>query len=219
MLCVRVVAPEAPGLKALGWWNEFSQLANIGGVDLELLGSTQATYQAVTEFLRGRCDVLIWSGHGDRNQLVTADERRLDGEDLATYARPAMARVIVVAACFSAAPDEDLDSITLALSQGGMNAIGMSVAVGDGAAVTFNVELVRALAAGADLARAFRLAQKRMAEVSRECAQSAFLMPALTNGYRMIADHVSQLDTRVGNVESKLDQVLTRLERLDRRRG
>jgi len=218
VLTVRVVAPEAPGLEPLGWWSEFSQLANIGGVDLALLGSSQATYQAITEFIRPRCDVLIWSGHGQRNRLITADLRYVDGEDLATYAKPATPRVIVVAACYSAAADEDLDSITLAISQAGLNAIGMHAEVSDSGAVAFNVEFVRALAAGADLARAYRLAQKRMAEVSLDCAQNAFLMPALTNGYRVISDHVSQLDTRVGNVEHKIDQVLLRLEQLDRRR-
>jgi hypothetical protein len=218
VLSVRVVAPEPPQLEPLGWWREFAQLSHISGVDLALLGSSEATYQAITEFLRPRCDVLIWSGHGLRNRLVTADGRFVDGEDLATYARPATPRVIVVAACYSAAADEDLDSITLAISQAGLNAIGMHAAVGDAAAVVFNVEFVRALAAGADLGRAFRLAQKRMAEVDLACAQNAFLMPALTNGYRVIADHVAQLDTRVGGVEQKIDQILLRIENLDRRR-
>lgn len=209
---VHVIAPEIEGMEPLGWWREYTQLSNIAGVEAKVLGGREATFPAVTEFMRSPCSLLLWSGHGGPNNLMCADRQSLDGDDLAMYARPSMARAVVLSACLSAYPDEDLDSLVMALSQAGMNAVGVMVTVKDAAAITFNIEFVRAMAAGADLARAYRSAQKRMAAISRNCAANAILMPALTNGYRVIADRVDRVEVRVGNMERKLDDVLTLLE-------
>ncbi len=216
-LRVHVVAPEVPGKDRLDQWGELTQLAAIDGVALDVCGGPGATRQAVVDFVRRPCDVLVWSGHGGPNRLDTADGLSLDGEDLATYAKGALARVVVLMACLSGATDEDLDSLVETLSQEGLTTVGMLVSVRDRAAIAFNVEFIRALAAGASLARAFRTGRKQMRAVSADCAANVILMPGINDGMRALMDRMDGMDRRLVMVERKVDDVLVLLDQ--RRNG
>lgn len=209
-LSVLVIMPEAPGLPPLALWQEFNQLNDIAGIKVELVANVYATRSRIAAALRKRHDVVIWSGHGAPNRLITADGSSVDGEWLATQARCGAPVALVLAACLSGASDEDLKGIAELVSRNGVNAIGMMVAVQDTAAITYNVSFVEAMVAKANIGRAHDVARKAMKDKDPTSAQGAVLFPALSNGYRDDVDWKNEVDARLGAVERKIDMLLDR---------
>ena len=202
-----VIGPEAPGLARLGWLDEVSQIGEIPGVELEFLGGRQATLAAVAARLNQAGDVAIWSGHGGPNRLLLPDGAVVDGEWLACQVKPGRLRAMVVAACYSGPHDESLQSLVEALSQAGVSAVGMWVALEDRAASVYVVEFVRALAAGANVAVAHRVAGRMMGAQYPAMAGAAFLLPGLVNGYSAIGDRLARVEGRLVGLESKIEWI------------
>jgi hypothetical protein len=202
---ILLIGPEAPGLPRLAWLGETSAMGEIPGVTVAFLGGPQATLPGVAARLRAFHDVVIWSGHGGPNRLALADGLMVDGEWLACQLQGNPPRALVVAACFSGHHDESLQSLAEAASQVGISTVGMWVAVEDRAAGTYTVEFVRALAAGANVAVAHRVAGRMMADRFPAAAGAAFLLPGLTNGYSVINERLARVESRLTGLEGKLD--------------
>jgi hypothetical protein len=208
-----VIAPEAPGLPALGWWAEMSQLGAIGGVQLEVCGGRQASRAAIATKLQAWWDLVIWSGHGRPGQLLCVDGA-VGAEWVACMMRQAPPGVAVLAACMSGQRDDSqgeagLQSLAETLSQNGITTVGMWMNVEDRAATVYTVEFARALAAGAGVALAHRVAVQQMALDWPAMAGVAFLLPGLMNGYGKIQGRLDEIGRRLELVESKLDRLLT----------
>jgi hypothetical protein len=202
---VLLIGPDAPGLPGLAWLGEASAMGEIPGVQVAFLGGRQATLPAVAARLAAYHDVVIWSGHGGPNRLALADGLMVDGEWLACQMQTNPPRGLIIAACFSGNHDESLQSLAEATSQVGVSTVGMWVAVEDRAAGAYTVEFVRALAAGANVAVAHRVAGRMMADRFPTAAGAAFLLPGLTNGYSAINERLARVESRLTGLEGKLD--------------
>lgn len=199
---VIVIAPEAPGLKKLDRVEEFAGLSALAGVELQFVAGNRATLDAISAALLGGADTVVWAGHGGPNQLVTADAV-VDGEWVASQLGFAPPKVAVIAACFSAGADEALESITNAISEEGIDCIGMSVGIADGSAILFTREFVRARIAGAGVATAKRVAANM---VQRKYADGRVieLVPGLRNGTRAMALRLRGIETRLDAIEKAI---------------
>jgi hypothetical protein len=188
-----VIQPEAPGQKPLEWWSEISQIGEITGVDMKLIAAKQATIARISAALRNPYDVVIWSGHGGIGKLAVVDGF-VSADWLACQLKQAPPALLVLAACLSGQRDAALNSIAEIISQAGINCVGMWVSVEDKAAITYNVELVRALSAGTDVSRAHRVAVAQMAMACPNMADAAFLLPGLANGYGKVLSRIVALE-------------------------
>jgi hypothetical protein len=181
-LRLTVIAPEAPGLPPLAWLTEIGGLCEIEGVDVTVVGGPQVNRAAVARGLGRPADVVIWSGHGRESGLLLADGSLATGKWIATQVRCGAPRLLVLAACGSGLADGRLESLTAAVSRAGVNVVGFPLQAADRAAVIYNVELVRALAAGADVGAAHEVALEGVATDYPDVAQGITLTPGLTNG-------------------------------------
>lgn len=193
-LRVLLVAPEAPGLPPLAWAGEAGEIAAMDGVELEIAGGPQATLTRVSGRLRGQHELVVWSGHGGANTLALADGV-VDGEWLACQLRQSPPEAALLAACFSAAQDAALDSLTETVSRAGINVVGMWVDVADRAALVYTREFVRALLAGAGVATADRVANRMMVAAYPAAAGTVHLVPGLLNGYGEIHRRLDRLES------------------------
>jgi hypothetical protein len=209
---VLVIGPEAPGLPAVGWLREVSQIGEIPGVKLEFLGDRAATLGAVANRLARPADVVVWSGHGGPNRLLLSDGLSVDGEWLACQLRPCAPKAVILAACLSGLHDEGLQSLAETVSQAGFSTAAMWLAVEDRAASTYVVEFVRALAAGGSVAVANRVAGKMMAAQYPAMAGAAFLLPGLTNGYGVINERLARVESGLAGLAESVDDRLSGLE-------
>ncbi len=182
-LTVTWIAPEVPGLQPLAFLSELGQIAKIDGVGLNIVAGTQITRSDVARALRARCDVLLWSGHGRPGELVLPDGP-VRAKWVAAQARAGVPRLVVLAACGSLLRDDGLKSMAEEVSRLGLNCVGFPLEANDAAAICFNVELVRAMAAGCAVGAAFDVALDEICNVAT--AAGVFLVPGLTNGYRDI---------------------------------
>lgn len=220
-----VIAPEAPGLPPLAMWQEISQIGDIEGVELTVCGGRAATRSRVAAQLRNPWELAIWSGHGQPGSLMAADGL-ISAEWLACQLRQAPPALAVVSACFSVARDAALGAITTAISQAGINVVGMWLAVEDRAAIVYDVELARAMASGSGVAVAHRVAVDQVALEYPKMAGCMYLTPGLVNGYRQIAQRMDGIEDRLGQVETVIatrmagvEQKLDLLTSLFRRDG
>jgi hypothetical protein len=201
---VLLIAPEAPGLPALDWIAELAQIAALPGVRVEMCMGQQATRAAVAMRLHQWWDCILWSGHGAPGRLALVDGP-VGSDWLACMMRQAPPGAVVLSACFSGARDAALQSMAETLSQSGITCVGMWVEVEDRAAVIYDVEFVRALASGAGVAAAHRVAVTQVALEHPSAAGAAFLLPGLVNGYGKIAAELGAIRERLEVVERKLD--------------
>jgi hypothetical protein len=185
-LRVTLIAPQTPGYEPLAWLDEIAAAGQMEGVQLRIVAGDDVTRARAAQALREPAEVVIWSGHGAENGLLLSDGSVIHGKWLATQARVAAPRVLVAAACGSAVMDPRLESIAGELSRAGINAVGFPLRASDRAATTYNIELLRALAAGADVGTAHEVALESAAAQSPQTAAGIYLTPALTNGYRVI---------------------------------
>ncbi len=202
---VIVIAPEAPGLQKLDRVEEFAGLSALAGVELQFVAGNRATLDAISAALLGGADIVVWAGHGGPNQLMAADGV-VDGEWLASQLGYAPPRVAIIAACFSAQADETLESITNAISEGGIDCIGMTSSIADGAAILFTREFVRARVAGAGVATARRVAAK-MVQRKYPDGRTIELVPGLRNGTRAMAQRVRGIEARLDAIEKVIDRL------------
>lgn len=212
--------PEGSKLPALGWLDELGGIAEIDGVRLKTVAGRSATVPNVARALRNSdAELVIWSGHGAEDGLMVADGTILDGEWIATQARAGAPETFLVGACYSGNRGEFLTSITEAVSQAGIHAIGFTVAADDRAAAVYAIELVRALVADADVAQANRVAMRFCRQISPSTAGGIIVVPALVSGYRAIIreirevkDTTDRLAERIEKVESGQEHLLSRIE-------
>lgn len=214
-LRVLVIAPDAlqlpgqPPLPALNWRDELAQIGQVPDVRLELCVGRVAVRACVAARLHEWWDVVLWSGHGAPGRLLLTDGA-VGADWLATMMRQAPPGVVVLSACFSGSRDPALlQSMAETLSHSGITTVGMWVAVADRAAIVYDVEFVRALAAGAPVALAHRVAVEQVALDCPAAAGAAFLLPGLMNGYGLIREELADLRLRVAGIEAKLDRVLS----------
>jgi len=203
---VVVIAPEAVGFAPLRWLREIGALSALAGVTVDVIGGQEAGPGAVSAGLRRRVDAVIWSGHGQPNGLLLSDGSVIDGEWIATQVRCGAPRVMVLAACGSALKDEHLESLASEVSRVGVNVVGLPMDSADLGVITFNVEFVRALVAGADCWTAHRVACKRVAGDYPELAAGIFLTPGLTNGYRVIVDRLDRMEGRLDALAALIEE-------------
>jgi len=204
------IAPSNDRLPALGWLDELGEIAQIRGVTMRTVSGRVATAAAIADALStSGCEVIIWSGHGQEDGLVTADNRILSGEWIATQARAGAPEAFLVGACYSGARGEFLDSITEQIAQAGIHAIGFMVAADDNAAAVYACEFVRALVADADVTRANRVAIRAAAQINRQTAVGVTFHAAIMDGYRSILAEIK-------GVRAATDLLSGRVERVER---
>jgi hypothetical protein len=207
-LRVLVIAPDAPGLTPLDWRDELAQIGQVPDVRLELCIGRSAVRACVAARLHEWWDVVLWSGHGAPGRLLLTDGA-IGADWLACMMRQAPPGVVVLSACFSGARDAALQSMAETLSHSGITTVGMWVGVADRAAIVYDVEFIRALAVGASVAVAHRVAVQQVALDVPAAAGAAFLLPGLMNGYGLIREELAELRVRVEGIEVKLDRVLS----------
>lgn len=186
------IAPEIPGAAPLSWLAEIGDIAAIEGVHLNLVTGPKITRAQVAQALRHRHDLTVWSGHGAPGGLQMPDLGMIAPKWIATQARCGLPRLIVLAACGSQLRDDQLKSMTEEISRQGLNAVGFPASTEDPAAVLFNVELARALVAGATVGNAFDVALEAISHTAT--AKGVFLTPGLTNGYRDVVVRMEALE-------------------------
>ena len=209
-----VVAPEVVGEKPLGWAHEFAGLSALAGVELRLVAADKATLDAVSAAMREPWDVVVWSGHGRPGGLAAVDGV-VDGGWLAAQVGYCPPRVVVLAACYSANVALDgLSGLTHAVSEQGIDCIGMRHAVEDAAAIVFTRELVRAVAAGVGVSQGKRVAERMVRARYPNVGEIEFV-PGLRNGTRAMAfrmkaveDQVVALGGQMRGFDEKMDLVI-----------
>lgn len=209
MLRVLFIAPVAPNLPRLAWHDELAALADIDGVDVTLVAGEVATIANVAKRLTADAwDVIVFSGHGKANCLILSDGRAIPGAWLATQAKARAPEVVLVGACYSAAADDSLHTISQEIADAGLHAIAFEAAVDDLAGAVFATEFIRSMAAVFDVTRAMRVATEMTAQVSLNTAKSARLSRAAVNGWR-------QFTKRLDGIECTLAEMNDRLRRLE----
>jgi len=211
-LHVVVVAPETKGLPPLRWIRELGGLAEIEGVKLELIGGPTINQVQAARALRTKCDILIWSGHGHENGLVLANGQTVRGRWVATQVAAGKPRLMVLSSCGSQCKDDRQDSLTNLISKVGVNVIGFPTDLADEAAITYNMELVRALAAGSDVGMAHDVAIEAIEEQFPEMARGIQLMPGLTNGLRSLYDRMTRIEQEQRRQNALLMAIASKLD-------
>jgi hypothetical protein len=211
---VLFVAPAAPGLPALRWWNELAEMTEVEGAQVELVVGASATIDRVAKTLRRGADIIVFSGHGMQNQIILSDGRRVSGEWIATQARKTPPEVILVGACLSGARDgHSLESIGEAISQAGIHAVVFEAPIEDASAAVFSTEFVRSMVAVFDVVRANRVATMSAAQVCMDTAAAARLVPGVVNGYREFVRRLDAMDCRISQLSAGQDMILQVLQR------
>lgn len=208
-----LIAPEPPTLPRLAWTEELASLAELPDLRMTLCRGPAAVRAGVATHLNRSHDCILWVGHAAPGRLLLSDGA-VSADWLACMMRQAPPSVAVLSACFSGSRDTALQSIAETLSQSGITTVGMWAAVSDRAAAVYDTEFVRALASGANVATAHRVAIAQLAIEYPAEAGAAFLLPGLVNGYEKIAQELRTINQRLSAVERKLDSLAPAGERL-----
>lgn len=218
-LDIRWIAPVPPKLPKLNWIDELGGIAQIRGVNLKTLVGPAATMDAISEFLsEPGVDLLIWSGHGKEDCLVSTDDKEMDAEWIAAYASGSGAEAFVVGACYSGARGGSLQSITEEVGSVGIHTLGFSAAADDKAAATLAIQFTRAMLV-TDVYQAGRLAIKACAKIDLETARSVVTASASSRSQRKIIEELKKvkentesLGVRVARVERTQEEILQRVD-------
>lgn len=210
-LTVTLFAPEVESLPRLAWLAEIGALSAIDGVDVQVVGGPDTRKNDVAAGLRRRADVMIWSGHGEPGGLALGRATVVRPQWLATQVRCGIPRLLVVAACGSLARDEHMRSLAAEVAKAGINVVGFPLEADDMAAATYNIELIRALRAGASVGTATDVALESIADEFAKTAKGVFLMPGLTNGYRDIVVRLEAVECGQRSLLERMDLVLDAL--------
>jgi len=201
------IAPDVSGMPDLPRLDEIGGLSEIPGAVIRSVCGNITRGRVAIE-LQKLVDVVAWSGHGKRGRLFLTNGRTVGAGWVAAQSHLAAPKLFILAACGSGDPDQHLESLAHELSYQGVNAVGFPFKTSNDGASTYIVEVVRAMAAGATVGAAHKVALAETAEVDKELADHIILIPALTNGYRDVVDQMKGFDTRLGSVERKIDVVM-----------
>jgi len=214
-LRVLLIAPEHSDFAPLAWVKELAGLTALG-VELVFVGADQATLNQIGARLHEPYDMLIWAGHGADDQLLTTDGL-VDGNWLAAQLRTVHPRVVLIMACMSADLDDNLDSITRAISDAGIDCIGVRAQIEDHVARVFAREFVRATMANSNASQATRIALSMARPYG--AVKGIDLVPGASNGY-LLSDRlatlertVARMDGQIASNSMKLDLVLMILQK------
>lgn len=210
-LKVTLFAPEVEGLPRLAWMSEIGGISAIEGVDLTVVGGPETRRNDVATALRSRADVMIWSSHGTPGGLLIAKNQLLRAQWLATQVHCGIPRLLVIAACGSLARDAHMKSLAAEVAKAGVNVVGFPLAAEDMAAATYNIELIRALVAGASVGTATDVALESIVDDHPETASGIFLMAGLTNGYRDIVIRLEAVEAGQKQLMERFDLVIDSL--------
>lgn len=215
-MVLRAIYPEVPGLPPLRWMMELGRLAEMPGVEPKLTIGPDIREQQVAAALRDESDLIIMSGHGEENGFILPSRKILRGRWIATQAkgRSRPPRAIILASCGSSCADNTNESLTWQIAKAGISAIGMPPNVPDEAALTYVVEFVRALIAGADTGEAHDVAKEAIGDQWPEVARTVQMLPGLTNGYRFIIERLNEQDARLARLEQKQERSIELLEQV-----
>lgn len=205
---VSLLQPAAKGYPVLSWQSELGQIASLENVRVHVCTGEFTARDAEKELHR-RTAVKIWSGHGTTNGLLMPNGSLRKGQWLATHAKVGLPRLVVLAACYSAARDSSLRSLAEEISRAGMNVIGFIAEAEDQAVVSFNVSLISALAIGASVTAAFDVALEEIAETVT--AERCFYTPAVMNGYADVALRLEALEDGQRRMDTRLDLIMSHL--------
>jgi hypothetical protein len=204
------IAPEVESLPTLKWLSELGQIGQIEGVTLQTLTGA-VTKPQVVNALKRRTHVMLWSGHGEPGGLCIPKYTRngtapthdlVTPEWLAMYAVIGRPRLVILAACSSLLRDKDLNSMAEEISGAGLNVVGFPAAAEDAAVVPFNVELVTALANGAKLFQAFKVALNSIK--SSATAAGVFLLPGYTNGNSELIERIETIESSMLDMHAEM---------------
>ena len=202
---VSLFQPATKGYPVLAWQSELGQIAALENIRVHVRTGDFTTRDAEQELHR-RTAVKLWSGHGAPNGLLMPNGTVRRGQWLATHAKVGLPRLVVLAACYSAARDSSLRSLADEISRAGMNVIGYSAEADDATVVAFNVALISALGAGAPVMDAFDVALEEIAET--ETAKRVFYTPAAMNGYSDVVLRLEVLEEGQKRTDHRLDAIM-----------
>lgn len=209
-LTVTIISPEVKGHPPLKWLTELGGISRIAGVDMKLVGGPTCTREEIAESFETPRDVFILSGHGLPGGVAAPNHEGgidlLQPKWLAMHVKCAAPRLFVLAACNSLTKDVNMRSMAEPISLKGVNVIGYTVEAQDDAAIIFNIELIRALARGADIGDAVGVAVEAIQEHYPETAGGLFLLPGLTNGLGEIRQRLDRLEEAVYDIQAKVSQ-------------
>jgi len=192
------ICPTPPDLPPLQWAAELGGIEQLPGVEMHSLVGPAANTMAIgTALALGAEDVVIWSGHGRENGLMTTEGVILSGQWIAMQIKAGAPRIFLVGACFSGSVDEFLQSITEQVSEAGVNAIGFQAAANDRAAAVYAIEFVRALTADAAPNAAHRLARQECSKINKATAASVIFQAGIVNGLSTVLQAIKTLGIEV----------------------
>lgn len=144
------IAPEVQGLDKLAVWDEVYLLEDISGVHIEKIMGPGIDRRRLQPIFEKSYDVMLWAGHGQAGRLRLSTGH-ITPRALANAMHKYPPAVIIVSACFSAVRDDKImNSIAECLAGAGIDTIAMQTSIEDKAAMVYDVEIVRCLAAGAE---------------------------------------------------------------------
>lgn len=214
---VLFIAPVAPQLPRLAWFDELAAIGRIRGADVTFVAGQQATLDTVSDALAQLWDDVVYSGHGTANRLILSDGEEINGDWFATQARAAAPECIVVGACFSDDRDAALNSIGETIAQAGMHAITFAAAVNDRAGAVFSREYVRSMVAVPDPSKACKVASQMCARVSQVTAESVRFHAGVMNGYSQFKRSILTIEDTVRQLDGKVDDLLARVSALEQK--
>lgn len=198
MLKVLWIAPEIPGMAPLAWIHELGEMSAIDGVEVRTVLGAEVRRAEVAQALRRPHDVVIWSGHGVPGGLLMPKGEPIKPHWLAQQVRSCPPRCVIVATCASVDVDQQLRSIAQEISRNGIHSVGFPAAAEDRAAVVYNIEFVRAMAAKADSLSAHEVALEAIEEL--ETGRHIIFLPGYTNGLRDLYDRMERIEGTAENL-------------------
>lgn len=213
---ILIIAPEIEGLPQLDTWQEVDVIGDLDGVRAEILAGKNVTRARVAARLKEQYDVVLFAGHGEPGKFAVSDGC-LTSVWLARYVRNAQPRVVLLSACNSAGRSAStLASLAEEIAGAGIAVIAMPLSVNDNAAIVYDVEFMRAMAAGASVREAHRIALEQMEQLAEVATMPLYLPGAngqITTGLNGIADQLQSMDGRLAVVEEQVGNHYTEMTR------
>jgi hypothetical protein len=208
------IAPEVPGLQALGWLKELGNMTDIPGVEM-ITKTGNVTRSMIAKVLSEKADVVIFSGHGgggNDNESDTDYGLKLsDGSTLkplwfATHVAHCKPIVCIIAACSSQNRDsKKLASMASQMCQASINAVGFPADTEDSAAAVFTEQLVGALAAEATIGAAFNVALESIENA--QTAQGVYLTPGLNDKSVSTLRSMQATESELRDIKNELREI------------
>lgn len=230
MISVLLVGPEVAGLPALRVTSELLRVGDLREVALTALVGPEVTLARLLDRLeRGRCEVLLWSGHGTPAALLLSGGGSVRPQWLAGQLAERGVRLAVLAACESGVRPETAElslGFQDVLPAAGVSLVAMRSEISDQAAIEYDVALLQSLAAGATIRAAHVAGLEAAALAGSAAAPQLFAgdgegimtsyAPSSGGGdsqlLRSMSDKIDRLSEQVNTINTKqvlLDATLT----------